>query len=244
MPFRREHGWRKHEICHELGENRRSHSRSFPKVRTLPVRVQDGSSKDISVVTKTAYFRPKHPKILCPHCHEYPEVFRREHELRRHTDRVHGAVIDASRRKKIILFPISRNNDCFSLLRIPNSKSDFPISDADERIRRAHLDYTLLSPVRWKLDPMSPSLLGGGWQAMMGSNELQGVPFMQRPDVRGQDGPGGPAHSTSGINDIPLKEVEDWKRADPFSMIGVAATCPSFLLVLGTSSRFGSFMNS
>lgn len=67
---------------------------------------------------------------------------------------------------------------------------------------------------------------------MMGSNELQGVPFMQRPDVRGQDGPGGPAHSTSGINDIPLKEVEDWKRADPFSMIGVAATCPSFLLVL------------
>ena len=56
---------------------------------------------------------------------------------------------------------------------------------------------------------MSPSLLGEGWQAMMGLNELQGVPFIQRPDVRGQDGPGGPAHSTSGINDIPLKEVED-----------------------------------
>ncbi|ROV91304.1 hypothetical protein VSDG_07788 [Cytospora chrysosperma] len=37
--------------------------------------------------------RPKHPKVMCGQCDEYPEGFRGEHKLRRHTEAKHGSVI-------------------------------------------------------------------------------------------------------------------------------------------------------
>ncbi|ROW06821.1 hypothetical protein VMCG_03997 [Cytospora schulzeri] len=44
-------------------------------------------------VTKAKYERPKHPKVKCGQCDEYPEGFRGEHELRRHTEAKHGSVV-------------------------------------------------------------------------------------------------------------------------------------------------------
>ncbi|KUI67519.1 hypothetical protein VM1G_03510 [Cytospora mali] len=44
-------------------------------------------------VTKAKYERPKHPKVKCQQCDEYPEGFRGEHELRRHTEAKHGSVV-------------------------------------------------------------------------------------------------------------------------------------------------------
>jgi hypothetical protein len=44
-------------------------------------------------VTKAKYERPKHPKVKCRQCEEYPEGFRGEHELRRHTEAKHGNVV-------------------------------------------------------------------------------------------------------------------------------------------------------
>ncbi|KAF2187733.1 hypothetical protein K469DRAFT_725204 [Zopfia rhizophila CBS 207.26] len=72
------------------------------------IRSQDGSSKDVGVITKTPYVRPTHPKIMCPDCNDHPKGFRGEHELRRHTERAHAAIrkayicIDASPDKKFL----------------------------------------------------------------------------------------------------------------------------------------------
>lgn len=52
------------------------------------------SGKDGKVaVTKAKYERPKHPKVKCRQCDEYPDGFRGEHELRRHTEAKHGNVV-------------------------------------------------------------------------------------------------------------------------------------------------------
>ena len=44
-------------------------------------------------VTKAKYERPKHPKVKCGQCDEYPDGFRGEHELRRHTEAKHGSTV-------------------------------------------------------------------------------------------------------------------------------------------------------
>jgi hypothetical protein len=72
------------------------------------VRSQDGSSKDVGLITKAPYVRPVHAKVLCPQCNENPDGFRGEHELRRHYERAHAAVkkvwvcVDASPDKKFL----------------------------------------------------------------------------------------------------------------------------------------------
>ena len=48
--------------------------------------------RSVAAIPKAPYIRPVHPKLVCPHCSEHPEGFRGEHELRRHTDRVHTTV--------------------------------------------------------------------------------------------------------------------------------------------------------
>ncbi|KAJ9143410.1 hypothetical protein NKR23_g6675 [Pleurostoma richardsiae] len=52
------------------------------------------NSKDGKVpVAKAKYERPKHPKVKCFQCDEYPEGFRGEHELRRHTEAKHKGIV-------------------------------------------------------------------------------------------------------------------------------------------------------
>lgn len=76
--------------------------------KMMRVQSQDGSSKDVAAITKAPYIRPSHPKIMCPHCSEYPDGFRGEHELRRHTERAHALIrkvwvtVDASLDKKFL----------------------------------------------------------------------------------------------------------------------------------------------
>lgn len=76
--------------------------------KMMRVQSQDGSSKDVAAITKAPYIRPSHPKIMCPHCSEYPDGFRGEHELRRHTERAHAPIrkkwvtVDASLDKKFL----------------------------------------------------------------------------------------------------------------------------------------------
>ncbi|KAF1989671.1 hypothetical protein K402DRAFT_260866 [Aulographum hederae CBS 113979] len=55
----------------------------------LRIRSSDGTSKDVAAIAKTPYIRPQHPRQYCHHCDQHPEGFRGEHELRRHTERVH-----------------------------------------------------------------------------------------------------------------------------------------------------------
>jgi hypothetical protein len=55
-------------------------------------------------VTKAKYERPKHPKVKCRQCDEYPDGFRGEHELRRHTEAKHGNVV----KKYVCVDPTTR----------------------------------------------------------------------------------------------------------------------------------------
>lgn len=46
-----------------------------------------------AAIPKNTYQRPKHPKVFCGQCDEYPNGFRGEHELRRHTEAKHNSVV-------------------------------------------------------------------------------------------------------------------------------------------------------
>lgn len=52
-----------------------------------------GEERLVQAIPKTIYQRPLHPKVWCKKCDDYPEGFRGEHELRRHTDRQHKVVV-------------------------------------------------------------------------------------------------------------------------------------------------------
>src|SRR3569833_3136204 len=54
-------------------------------------KAKDGK-KEISNA-KTRYERPKHPKVKCTQCDAYPQGFRGEHELRRHTEAKHKGLV-------------------------------------------------------------------------------------------------------------------------------------------------------
>lgn len=58
--------------------------------KMIRIQSEDGSSKDVAAIAKVPYQRPVHPKIKCAYCNEHPEGFRGEHELRRHTERMHS----------------------------------------------------------------------------------------------------------------------------------------------------------
>lgn len=60
-------------------------SSSDPAGRSLK---RDGKE----LISKAPYHRPVHPKIRCKQCNDYPDGFRGEHELRRHSERCHSTV--------------------------------------------------------------------------------------------------------------------------------------------------------
>ena len=53
---------------------------------------KDGSQDKIAI-SKPAYQRPKHDRVQCKQCDDYPDGFRGEHELRRHQDRQHKQMV-------------------------------------------------------------------------------------------------------------------------------------------------------
>ncbi|KAJ9144270.1 hypothetical protein NKR23_g6176 [Pleurostoma richardsiae] len=52
-------------------------------------KAEDGKA----AIPKAKYERPKHPKVHCSQCDDYPEGFRGEHELRRHTEAKHRGFV-------------------------------------------------------------------------------------------------------------------------------------------------------
>ena len=61
--------------------------------KTCQAEIEAASSKKKETVEKPSYQRPKHPRVLCKVCGDYPEGFRGEHELRRHYDAKHAQVV-------------------------------------------------------------------------------------------------------------------------------------------------------
>lgn len=71
-----------------------------PKPKDSPTKTESPSKATLkngadgkTAIPKSPYQRPKHPKVYCDQCEEYPNGFRGEHELRRHTEAKHNAVV-------------------------------------------------------------------------------------------------------------------------------------------------------
>jgi hypothetical protein len=56
-------------------------------------------------ISKPTYQKPKHDRVFCTHCGDYPEGFRGEHELGRHIDRSHQTIV----KKWIVVEPAEGN---------------------------------------------------------------------------------------------------------------------------------------
>lgn len=51
------------------------------------------SKKEARAIPKPSYIRPKHPRAFCNQCHDHPNGFRGDHELRRHVNAKHEGTV-------------------------------------------------------------------------------------------------------------------------------------------------------
>ena len=73
-------------------EHNDSSSSDTSEPRVFRVENEDGTTKEVAAIAKTAYQRPSRLKTFCPYCRDHEEGFHGDHELKRHIDRVHSVV--------------------------------------------------------------------------------------------------------------------------------------------------------